>query len=139
MKKLQFLFVTLLVIFSLSIPAFAAEGESTGETNTEVIVPNVYITNEIDTGEDLGEYVGTSVYALNPVTSSNTSGLKSVLLDFVGDWDSIVVEHAYESSNGYTNYVREIQLDYPWLCACGLLVVIIYCLFKLGGALLCRK
>ena len=139
MKKIQFFFVTLLVIFSLSIPAFAADGDSTGESNTDVIVPDVTIINEIDTGEDLGEYVGTSVYALNPVTSSNTSGLKSVLLDFVGDWDSIVVEHAYESSNGYTNYVREIQLDYPWLCACGLLVVVIYCLFKLGGALLCRK
>lgn len=134
----RFLFLSLILVFSLNFSALAAEGEAEQES-TEVIVPNVVINNEIDTGEDLGEYVGTSVYALNPVTSSDATGLKAVLLEFVGDWDSIVIEHAYESSNGYTNYLREVQLDYPWLCSCGLLVVVIYCLFRLGGSILCRK
>lgn len=138
MKRYLFFFLSLIVVFSLNFSAMAAEGE-TEQGNTEVIVPDVNIENIINTGEDLGEYVGTSVYALNPVTSSDATGLKAVLLEFVGDWDSIVIEHAYESSNGYTNYLREVQLDYPWLCSCGLLVVMIYCLFRLGGSILCRK
>lgn len=138
MKRFLFLFFSLIVVFSLNLSVMAAEGEAE-QGSTEVIVPDVHIENIIDTGEDLGEYLGTSVYSLNPITPSKASGLKAVMLDFVGDWDSIVVEHSYQSTNGNINYVREIQLDYPWLCACGLLVVMIYCLFRLGGSILCRK
>lgn len=102
-------------------------------------VQDIYITNEISTVEDLGEYVGTSVYALNPITSSDASGLKAVLLDVIGPYDAIVVEHAYENTNGYTSYVREIQYDFPWLCSCGLFVVVLFCVLRGGLAYLCRK
>lgn len=143
MKRFCFFLLFFLMVFSLVLPAFAsAEGEETGEgtsgSETTVLVPDVTINNEIHTGEDLGTYVGTSVYALNPITPSESSGLKAVLLQFLGDWDSIVVEHQYESAQGYTNYVREIQLDYPWLCSAAILAIMIFCLFRLGGAILCK-
>ena len=102
-------------------------------------VQDIYITNEISTVEDLGEYVGTSVYALNPVTPSDANGLKSVLLEVIGSYDAIVVEHQYESYNGSINYVREIQYDFPWLCSCGLFVVVLFCILRGGLAYLCRK
>lgn len=148
MKKFLFILFSVILCLSLLVPAMAAEtGEGDTSTETEngsqtVVVPDVNVYNEVvvdDSGDDLGTYVGTSVYALNPITSSDATGLKAVLLEFLGDWDSIVVEHAYESSNGYTNYVREIQLDYPWLCSAGILAIMIFCLFRLGGAVLCRK
>lgn len=138
MKRYLFLFLSLIVVFSLNFSVMAAEGE-TEQGSTEVIVPDVHIENIIDTGEDLGEYVGTTVYALNPVGPGDATGLKAIMLSLIGEWDSIVIEHSYESSNGYTNYLREIQLDYPWLCSCAIFLVIIYCIFRLGGSILCRK
>lgn len=140
MKRFLFVFLALIVVFSLCLSAMAAEtteGDSSG--SPEVIVPNVTINNEIDTGEDLGEYIGTTVYAMNPVGSSDANGLKAIMLALIGDWDSIIVEHAYASSQGYTNYLREVQLDYPWLCSCAIFLVMIYCVFRLGGSILCKK
>lgn len=138
MKRFLVVFLGLIMVLSVNLTAFAAEAGE-GESQTETVVPDVTIINEIDTGEDLGEYVGTTVYALNPVGSSDANGLKAIMLALIGDWDSIIIEHAYESSNGYTNYLREIQLDYPWLCSCAIFLVIVYCVFRLGGAILCKK
>ena len=140
MKRFLVVFLGLILVLSVNLSAFAAEAGE-GETASEpvVVVPDVTVINEIDTGEDLGEYVGTTVYALSPVGSGDANGLKAIMLALIGDWDSIVVEHAYESSNGYTNYLREVQLDYPWLCSCAIFLVMIYCVFRLGGAILCRK
>lgn len=100
--------------------------------------PDVYITNEISTVEDLGEYVGTSVYALSPVRPTDATGLKRVMLELIGNYDAIVVEHEYQSNNNYSNYLREIQPDYPWLCSCGLFVVVLFCILRGGFAVLCR-
>lgn len=148
MKRFLFVLFSVILCLSLVAPAMAAEaGEGESSTDTEsgsqsVVVPDVNVYNEIvlpDQSEDLGTYVGSTVYSLNPVTPDDASGLKAVLLEFLGDWDSIVVEHQYESYNGSVSYVREIQLDYPWLCSAAVLAIMIFCLFRLGGAVLCRK
>lgn len=77
-----------------------------------------------------------SVYSLSPVTPSDTDGLKAALLSVVGDYDPVIVEYQYQSSNGYSNYLREVQPDYVWLCSVALLGIVIYSLFRLGGALI---
>lgn len=77
-----------------------------------------------------------SVMSLAPITPSDTSGLKSVLLSLIGDYDPVIIEYEYESSNGYTNYLREVQPDYVWLCSVGLFALVVYCIFRLGGALI---
>lgn len=76
---------------------------------------------------------------VGPVTPSNSNGLKSALISLVGNYDPIVEEYSYTNSNGYISYVREITPDYPWLISAGLIAICIYCLFRLGGAILCRK
>jgi hypothetical protein len=73
---------------------------------------------------------------LAPVTPSDTSGVKSVLLSFIGDYDPPVVQYEYTTSNNYKQYVNEIQPDYVWICSFALIALFIYCLFKLGGGLL---
>lgn len=143
MKRILFCVCLCLSVLSTSTMAVYAVGDDTtpsGESSSIQYVqsPDVYITNEINTGEDLGEYVGTSVYALNPIEPSDASGLKAVLLEVIGPYDAIVVEHSYENTNGYTSYVREIQYDYPWLCSCGLFVVVLFCILRGGFAVLCR-
>lgn len=94
---------------------------------------------ELDAGIDSPDAVITDINILSsvaPVQPSDTSGLKAVLLSFLGNYDPVIVEYQYSSGNGYTNYLREVQPDYVWLCSCGLLALMIFCLFKLGGALL---
>lgn len=73
---------------------------------------------------------------LAPVTPSDTSGVKAVLLSFIGDYDPPVVQYEYTTSNNYKQYVNEIQPDYVWICSFALIALFIYCLFKLGGGLL---
>ena len=137
MKRLFCFVFVIALCLALCMPAFASSGEGEESTST---VPEVNVYNEITVeNEELGEYIGTSVYSLNPVSSSDSNGLKAVMLSLIGDWDSIVVEHAYESTNGYTNYVREIQLDYPWLCSCAIFLVVLFCVLRGGFAVLCKK
>lgn len=146
MKRFFLFFCVFLMVISLALPAFATAGEGetpvSDETTSEpVVVPEVNVYNEVvvENGDDLGTYVGTTVYALNPISPSNSNGLKAIMLSLIGDWDSIVVEHEYENNNGYTSYVREIQLDYPWLCSCAIFLVVLFCILRGGFAVLCRQ
>lgn len=73
---------------------------------------------------------------LSPVTPSDTTGVKAVLLSFIGDYDPPIVQFEYTTNNNYKQYVNEIQPDYVWICSFALISLFIYCLFKLGGGLL---
>lgn len=74
-----------------------------------------------------------------PVGPSDTEGLKAVLVNFLGEYDPVIVEYRYATSaQGTYQYIREIQPDYVWLCSCGLLVIVIYCVFRVGGAVICQ-
>ncbi|WP_347995955.1 hypothetical protein [uncultured Eubacterium sp.] len=73
---------------------------------------------------------------LAPVTPGDTSGVKAVLLSFIGDYDPPIVQYEYTSNNNYKSYVNGIQPDYVWICSFALIALFIYCLFKLGGGLL---
>lgn len=95
------------------------------------VVENVGIDPVNDTITDIN--ILTSVA---PVTPSDTSGLKAVLLGLLGNYDPVVVEYQYQSTQGYNNYLREVQPDYVWLCSFALLALMIFCIFRLGGALL---
>ena len=77
-----------------------------------------------------------TVTSVSPIEPSDTSGLKSALLGVLGNYDPVIVEYQYSDRNGYTNYLRDVQPDYVWLCSCALLALVIYCLFRLGGALI---
>lgn len=77
-----------------------------------------------------------SLSSVAPVTPSSTSGLKAALLGILGNYDPVIVEYQYQSSQGYNNFLREVQPDYVWLCSAALLALVIYCLFKLGGGLI---
>ena len=133
---------------SLADPAF--EVHSSGEVPPEVtpggntvyvlsqpsiddseVVENVGIDPVNDTITDIN-----FLTSMAPVTPSDTSGLKAVLLGLLGNYDPVIVEYQYQSSQGYNNYLREVQPDYVWLCSFALLALMIFCIFRLGGALL---
>lgn len=98
-----------------------------GESKAPVVDGDTYTLKDVQ------------IRSLSPVQPSGDGTLKDVMLSFVGDYDPVVVEYAYQSNQGYTSYLREIQPDYAWMISVAVLIVFIYCLFRLGGALLCRR
>lgn len=116
-----------ITVAPFSDPDMVAEEDSLyDETETELY--------PFDTSDDLLSESGVSVMSLNPITPSETSGLKSVLLEILGDYDAIIVEY---NSGNYTS--REVFQDDVWLCSFWLLAIMVYCLFKLLGGWLVRK
>ena len=129
-------FICALCLFIL--PAFA-EGETVADPVQDPVVITPDVNVYIQEPSDSLTYVGTSVYALNPVTPENTTGLKSVLLSLIGDYDSVVVETQYENSNGDTVVEHDVQLDFPWLCSVGIFAIVLFCVLRAGGAILCSR
>lgn len=95
-----------------------------------------YVNSSAAAADDM-HYVGTQLLSLSPVTPSDTSGFKAVLVGLLGNYDTIVTVHQYQSStSGYNSYVTDVQPDFVWLTGAALLLLLIYCLFRLGGALI---
>ncbi len=120
-------------------PSISAD--SPGETVPEVSPGGntIYMVGGLDDGASSANPVLTDVLVttgLAPVTPSDTSGVKAVLLSFIGDYDPPIVQYEYTTNNNYKQYVNEIQPDYVWICSFALIALFIYCLFKLGGGLL---
>ena len=76
------------------------------------------------------------VYSVSPITSDSTTGLKSVVLGLIGNYDTIVTDYTYTTNNGYVQHTIEVQPDYVWMGSFLLLCLILYCLFRLGGAMI---
>ena len=80
---------------------------------------------------------GVSRVSVPPVTPSSTTGLKAALLTVLGNYDPVVVVYEYSiSSSSSSRYVTDTQPDYAWIASAALLCLVIWCLFKLGGALI---
>lgn len=115
-------------VVDVSAPTFtldevlAALPESSG--SSDVVSEDVFLT-------------GVSRVSIPPVTPSSTTGLKAALLTVLGNYDPVVVVYQYNTSgSGYSSYTTDIQPDFAWIASAVLLCLVIWCLFKLGGALL---
>lgn len=126
MKRFLIFLLCFLCIFT---SVFAEEG---------YVLPDILPkTVEEINNSDEWEVTGIEVQSLSPVTPADAKGLKKVLLDFLGDYDAIIVEYAYKNQNNtYNSYLREVQPDYVWIASFLLLCLFIFCLFRLGGALI---
>lgn len=72
-----------------------------------------------------------------PVTDS--TGLKGIMLSLLGPYDPPITQFRYQSntSTNYT-YVNDIQPDYAWMCSAAIFAIVLFCVFRLGGALVCK-
>lgn len=125
-----------------SLADSSASAGSSGQDGSEMPSggDTVYLVGDLSNdGTSSSDPVLTNVAftsGLAPVTPSDTSGVKAVLLSFIGNYDPPIVQYEYTTSNSYKQYVNEIQPDYVWICSFALIALFIYCLFKLGGGLL---
>lgn len=110
-------------------------GSGGGLSQTVIDLPRGYLIAEANTLEQ-GEV---SVTALDPITAEDATGLKAIVLELLGDYSAIEVEFEYQNTNGYSSYIREIQPDYPWLVSAGIFAIVLYCLIRMGVAMLCKQ
>lgn len=90
---------------------------------------------------DAMDYVGYEImplYTLDSGTTPVDSGLRSVMRDLIGPYSPVVVQYQYTNGTN-TQYLREILPDYEWMFNFGLFALVLFCVFKMGGALLCRR
>ena len=121
------------------VPVAGDDSEVSPGGNTVYVLTNPFEEGEIEVGAAPSDPVLTNAVVatgLAPVTPTDTTGLKAVLLSFIGAYDPPVIQYEYTTSNNYKSYVNEIQPDYVWICSFALIALFIYCLFKLGGALI---
>ena len=113
-----------------------SESSSVSDTPTQDVVSSEENPSLGPTGEE-SLVTGVSVYSVSPIAPSDTNGLKAVLLGLIGNYDAIVVEYEYQNpNNSYHSYLREIQPDYVWIASFCMLALVVYCVFRLGGALI---
>lgn len=123
------------------VPSVPTDSEVSSGGNPIYVLESPASSGGVDYGDLTDIPVGASidnitVTSVSPVEPSDTSGLKSSLLGVLGNYDPVVVEYQYSDGDGRTRFLREVQPDYVWLCSCALLALVIYCLFRLGGALI---
>ncbi len=123
------------------VPSVSSDSEVSSGGNTFYVLESPSSSDGVNYGDLIDIPVGASIdnitfSSVSPIKPSDTSGLKSALLGVLGNYDPIVFEYQYSDGDGRTRYLREVQPDYVWLCSCALLALVIYCLFRLGGALI---
>lgn len=116
------------------VPPGELSAEVSPGGNTVYVVGDVLNDGATPANPVLTDVVTTT--GLAPVTPSDTTGVKAVLLSFIGNYDPTITLYEYTTNNGYKQYVNDIQPDYVWICSFALIALFIYCLFKLGGGLL---
>lgn len=93
----------------------------------------------------IDEYTPISDLSISPLWTGDTGStpiptgtLRSVLASVIGPYSPVVVQYQYTSGTN-TQYLREILPDYEWMFNCALFAMIIWCVFRIWGALLCRR
>lgn len=71
-------------------------------------------------------------------TSIPTGSLRYVLTQVIGPYSPVVVQYQYTNGSN-TAYLREIMPDYVWMISVAVFALVLYCVFRLWGVILCRR
>lgn len=153
MIKKTFIFLATFIL--CLTPLFAFADDELGEGSESISEPTPSDSTVIDTStieSKLDEIIGTlqttpteGTLELQPadttvqvlrLSSSDTSGLHSVLLSLLGDYNPIVKDYTYQSSSGYYTHSIDIQPDWSWIASAFVFVVVLYSVFRIIGVAL---
>lgn len=119
MIKKFFIFTLILIIITFSSSSIFAD-ELNANYNPDTI--------EIRSGD-------TTMQVLS-INANDTTGLHSIMLRLIGDYNPIVKDYTYTGNNGYTTHSIEIQPDWSWIMSCAMFILVIYCFFRILGGLI---
>ena len=85
-------------------------------------------------------YILPEVVAVEYAPDASSGSLLAVLYGLLG---KPVVSYTYKVQTGYNNsqigyVVQHLEYDSNWIASLVLLIVVLFCIFKAGGALLCK-
>lgn len=105
---------------------------------------NVFSTSVAFADDDIPVVQDTPVVTNTEVTqlrisANQTTGLHSVMLQLIGDYNPIVKDYTYTSSNGYTSHSIDIQPDWSWIASCAVFIVVLYSVFRLIGGIFSNR
>lgn len=79
------------------------------------------------------------LYNLDNGSTPIPSGtLRSVLTSVIGPYSPVVVQYQYTNGSN-VQYLREIMPDYQWMISAAIFALVLYCVFRLWGVVLCRR
>lgn len=70
------------------------------------------------------------------ISANDTTGLHSVVLSLIGDYNPIVKDYTYQSTQGYLNHSIDIQPDWSWIASAFVFVIVLYSVFRIIGVAL---
>lgn len=136
-KTFRYCFPVLIVCICIiaCIPLASASDGDLIEDSTEVIESTEAVLEPLDNNLVLSS-VDTHIMTVTP---NDANGFKKVLLQLFGNYEMITKEYTYTSNNGYTTKQVTTESDYPWIISAGIFAIVLYCLFRLLGGVLCGR
>lgn len=93
----------------------------------------------------LDEFSEVSDISIMPIYTPDTGAgsipagsLRYVLSQVIGPYSPVVVQYQYNNGSN-TAYLRQIYPDYVWMISAAIFALMIYCVFRLWGAILCKR
>lgn len=98
---------------------------------------------EASTIDDFSEVTDIQIMPIFTPDTGNTTiptgTLRYVLNQIIGPYSPVVVQYQYQSTSSNYAYVREIFPDYQWMISAAIFALVLYCVFRLWGAWLCKR
>lgn len=116
-KKICIILSVLIFVLAFPFSCFADNGDSNEDPNTTVTVETSTLR----------------------ITAASTTGLQSLILSLIGDYEPIVKDYTYTTTsyNGTTttNHSIEIQPDYSWIASACIFALVVWCSLRFLGGL----
>lgn len=76
----------------------------------------------------------------SPVTPSTSNGFHSVIISLLGNYEPITVDYEYrQGSNTYVSHNITTDPDWSWIASAVIFALVLYCVFRFIGGLLCKQ
>lgn len=96
-------------------------------------------TQKIDEYSEISDISISPLYNLdNGSTVIPSTSLRAVLTNIIGPYSPVVVQYQYTNGTN-TQYLREIMPDYVWMFSAALFAMVLWCVFRLWGSILCNQ
>lgn len=73
------------------------------------------------------------------VSASDSNGFKAVMLGLIGDYETVITDYTYrQGTQQYDSHSINIERDWSWIFSCCTFMLVVLCVFRLVGGLLCK-
>lgn len=127
-KKIFFSFILCISIILIPSLTFA--------TDSAMVFPDTFDVNILSNDSDNTLTLKSVNVSNERITANDTNGLKSIMLDLIGDYETVVTDYVYQNTSGYTTHSITIERDWSWILSCCLFIVVVYCTFRAVGGIL---